>query len=131
VDRTEFFTWLDANEKLVQFIFHLGARTDTTEFNTAIFDELNLHYSQRMWEACVKYGIPLVYASSAATYGAGELGYDDFLDSEQLRPLNLYGESKVLMDRWAVKQTQTPPNWYGLKFFNVYAVSLLVIIELR
>ncbi len=122
VDRKEFFTWLDANEKLVQFIFHLGARTDTTEFNTAIFDELNLHYSQRMWEACVKYGIPLVYASSAATYGDGELGYSDKDDTlpYKLKPLNPYGDSKNDFDKWALAQERKPFFWAGLKFFNVY-----------
>ena len=122
VDRKDFFTWLDANEKLVQFIFHLGARTDTTEFNTAIFDELNLHYSQRMWEACVKYGIPLVYASSAATYGDGELGYSDQDDTlpYQLKPLNPYGDSKNDFDKWALAQAEKPYFWAGLKFFNVY-----------
>jgi len=122
IDRKEFFTWLDANEKLVQFIFHLGARTDTTEFNTAIFDELNLHYSQRMWEACVKYGIPLVYASSAATYGEGELGYSDKDDAlpYQLKPLNPYGDSKNDFDKWALAQARKPFFWAGLKFFNVY-----------
>ena len=110
VDRKDFFTWLDANEKLVQFIFHLGARTDTTEFNTAIFDELNLHYSQRMWEACVKYGIPLVYASSAATYGDGDLGYSDQDDTlpYQLKPLNPYGDSKNDFDKWALAQAEKP-----------------------
>ena len=122
VDRKDFFTWLDANEKLVQFIFHLGARTDTTEFNTAIFDELNLHYSQRMWEACVKYGIPLVYASSAATYGDGDLGYSDQDDTlpYQLKPLNPYGDSKNDFDKWALAQAEKPYFWAGLKFFNVY-----------
>jgi ADP-L-glycero-D-manno-heptose 6-epimerase len=122
VDRKDFFTWLDANEKLVQFIFHLGARTDTTEFNTAIFDELNLHYSQRMWEACVKYGIPLVYASSAATYGDGDLGYSDQDDTlpYQLKPLNPYGDSKNDFDKWALVQAEKPYFWAGLKFFNVY-----------
>jgi len=122
VDRKEFFTWLDANEQLVQFIFHLGARTDTTEFDSAIFNELNLHYSQRMWEACVKYGIPLVYASSAATYGSGELGYSDHDDSlpQRLKPLNPYGESKNDFDRWALVQQRKPFFWAGLKFFNVY-----------
>jgi hypothetical protein len=110
------------NEKLVQFIFHLGARTDTTEFDTAIFDELNLHYSQRMWEACVKYGIPLVYASSAATYGGGELGYSDQDDSLSyvLKPFNPYGDSKNDFDKWALAQERKPYFWAGLKFFNVY-----------
>lgn len=122
VDRSEFFSWLDTNEQLVQFIFHLGARTDTTEFNRAIFDELNLHYSQRMWEACVKYGIPLVYASSAATYGGGEHGYSDRDDGlpHQLKPLNPYGDSKNDFDKWALAQQQKPFFWAGLKFFNVY-----------
>lgn len=122
VDRNEFFTWLDANESLVQFIFHLGARTDTTEFNKTIFDELNVRYSQRVWEACVKYGIPLVYASSAATYGNGELGYGDMDDGlpYRLKPLNPYGESKNEFDKWALAQASKPFFWAGLKFFNVY-----------
>ena len=121
VDRKEFHDWLDANQQLVQFIFHLGARTDTTEFDTAIFDELNLHYSQEVWKRCVKYGIPLVYASSAATYGAGEHGYDDDHDLiAKLKPLNPYGESKNDFDRWALAQAEKPYFWAGLKFFNVY-----------
>jgi len=122
VDRSVFFSWLETNEKLVQFIFHLGARTDTTEFDRAIFDELNVRYSQRMWEACVKFGIPLVYASSGATYGEGELGYGDEDDtlSDRLKPLNPYGDSKNDFDKWALKQEQKPFFWAGLKFFNVY-----------
>ncbi|MBX2973358.1 MAG: ADP-glyceromanno-heptose 6-epimerase [Flavobacteriales bacterium] len=122
VERSEFFAWLDKNEKLVQFIFHLGARTDTTLFDKAVFDELNVHYSQRMWEACVKYGIPLVYASSAATYGDGELGYSDADDTlpYRLKPLNPYGDSKNDFDKWALAQPQKPFFWAGLKFFNVY-----------
>ena len=121
VDRKEFHDWLDANQQLVQFIFHLGARTDTTEFDTAIFDELNLHYSQEVWKRCVKYGIPLVYASSAATYGAGEHGYDDDHDLiAKLKPLNPYGESKNDFDQWALAQAEKPYFFAGLKFFNVY-----------
>ncbi|HEY0977203.1 MAG TPA: ADP-glyceromanno-heptose 6-epimerase [Flavobacteriales bacterium] len=122
VERSEFFTWLEANERFVQFIFHLGARTDTTEFDKAIFDELNVGYSQRMWEACVKYGIALVYASSAATYGDGELGYSDADDTlpGRLKPLNPYGDSKNDFDIWALAQDRKPYFWAGLKFFNVY-----------
>ena len=91
VDRNMFFAWLDKNHREVDFIFHLGARTDTTEFDTSVFDKLNLNYSKDMWNACVKYGIPLVYASSAATYGMGELGYDDRHDIiTKLKPLNLF-----------------------------------------
>lgn len=122
VERSEFFTWLDKNEKLVQFIFHLGAKTDTTLFDKAVFDELNVRYSQRMWEACVKYGIPLVYASSAATYGEGEHGYSDADDTlpYKLKPLNPYGDSKNDFDKWALAQEKKPFFWAGLKFFNVY-----------
>ena len=121
VDRKEFLAWLDTNEKLVQFIFHLGARTDTTEFDRAVFDELNLHYSQEVWDRCVKYGLPLVYASSGATYGAGEFGYADDEDLPfNLKPLNPYGESKNDFDKWALNQERKPYFWAGLKFFNVY-----------
>ena len=122
VERREFNTWLDANENQVQFIFHLGARTDTTEFDKTIFDELNVRFSQEVWERCVRYGIPLVYASSAATYGDGELGYDDADDTLPLRlkPLNPYCESKNAFDKWALAQERKPYFWAGLKFFNVY-----------
>ncbi len=121
VDRMEFFAWLDKNEKWVQFIFHLGARTDTTEFDEAIFDELNLNYTKTMWNKCIEYGIPLVFASSAATYGLGELGYkDDHAIVPELKPLNPYGRSKNDFDIWALKQEKQPYYWAGLKFFNVY-----------
>ena len=121
VPRNEFFTWLPENHRFVQFIFHIGARTDTTEFNKAIFDELNFNYSQKIWNSCIEYGIPLIYASSAATYGSGELGYsDDENLIETLKPLNPYGESKNNFDIWALKQEQKPYFWAGLKFFNVF-----------
>jgi len=121
VERTDFFQWLDQNNREVEFLFHIGARTDTTEFNKEIFDTLNVNYSKHVWEACVKYQIPLVYASSAATYGLGELGYDDN-ESEihLLKPLNPYGDSKNDFDNWALKQEEKPFFWAGLKFFNVY-----------
>lgn len=121
VDRMEFFDWLDKNEKLVEVIIHLGARTDTTEFDKAIFDELNLNYSKKMWNKCCDYHIPIIYASSAATYGGGELGYDDNHEViEQLKPLNPYGDSKNDFDIWALKQEKKPFYFAGLKFFNVY-----------
>ena len=121
VDRKIFFEWLEKNHKDVDFIFHLGARTDTTEFDMAVFDELNLNYSKEMWAACINYSIPLVYASSAATYGLGELGYDDRHDIiPDLKPLNPYGESKNEFDKWVLKQNTKPEFWAGLKFFNVY-----------
>lgn len=121
VHRDDFNVWLKENHKLVQFIFHIGARTDTTEFDVSIFDELNVNYSKDIWKACVEYGIPLVYASSAATYGLGEHGYKDDHDIvEKLKPLNPYGDSKNDFDKWALKQEKKPYFWAGLKFFNVY-----------
>lgn len=121
VARNEFFDWLEANGDQVEFIFHLGARTDTTEFDMDLLNELNFHYSQRVWQACCRMQIPLVYASSAATYGLGELGYTD---SESLpallKPLNPYGVSKNEFDKWALAQPEKPFFWAGLKFFNVY-----------
>ena len=121
VHRDDFIVWLRANHKLTQFVFHLGARTDTTEFDKAIFDALNLNYSKDVWNLCVEFGLPLVYASSAATYGLGEYGYkDDHSIIEKLQPLNPYGESKNDFDKWALKQERKPYFWAGLKFFNVY-----------
>ncbi len=121
VDREQFIDWLDANHKFVQIIFHLGARTDTTEFDVAVFDKLNLNYSKAVWKSCVRYGLPLIYASSAATYGMGEHGYDDSHELvNQLKPLNPYGESKNDFDKWALQQDEKPYFWAGLKFFNVY-----------
>ncbi|WP_448530517.1 ADP-glyceromanno-heptose 6-epimerase [Raineya sp.] len=121
VERSHFFEWLAENQKEVEFIFHLGARTDTTEFDVNIFNELNLEYSKKVWQACVEHNIPLVYASSAATYGLGEFGYDDDESKiKLLKPLNPYGQSKQDFDIWALAQAQKPFFWAGLKFFNVY-----------
>ncbi|ANQ48001.1 ADP-glyceromanno-heptose 6-epimerase [Flammeovirga yaeyamensis] len=121
VEREEFFDWLDKNHLEVEFIFHLGARTSTAEFNRDILSHLNTEYTKKMWNATIQYAIPLVYASSAATYGLGELGYED---SEEiipnLKPLNPYGESKNEFDKWALQQERQPMFWAGLKFFNVY-----------
>ncbi|MFM1779871.1 MAG: ADP-glyceromanno-heptose 6-epimerase [Bacteroidota bacterium] len=121
VDRKDLFDWLVKNNREVEFFFHIGARTDTTEFDTAIFDELNLDYSKKVWEACVNYQIPLVYASSAATYGLGENGYEDKEELiSSLKPLNPYGDSKNDFDIWALNQPKKPFFFAGLKFFNVY-----------
>ena len=121
VERTQLAAWLDDHYREVEFCFHIGARTDTTEFDKAIFDELNVEYSKMLWNKCIVYQIPLVYASSAATYGLGELGYDDNEDLiPQLKPLNPYGDSKNDFDIWALRQEKKPFFWAGLKFFNVY-----------
>ncbi|MDP2189500.1 MAG: ADP-glyceromanno-heptose 6-epimerase [Sphingobacteriaceae bacterium] len=122
IPRDDFFAWLEKEQASVQYIFHLGARTDTTEFDVNIHTRLNFEYSKDIWLACVRYGIPLVYASSAATYGDGAYGFDDE-DAEilpKLKPLNPYGDSKQAFDLWALSQEKKPYQWVGLKFFNVY-----------
>lgn len=121
LNRNEFISWFANNSNIVDYVIHIGARTDTTEKNIAILNELNLNYTKFIWEICAKTNTPLIYASSAATYGLGEFGYDD--DESKinlLKPLNLYGESKNDFDKWALSQTHMPPQWQGLKFFNVY-----------
>lgn len=121
VEREIFHEWLDKHPGKVKFIFHLGARTDTTETNKNIFLRLNTNYSIELWKRCVEYQIPLVYASSAATYGAGEHGFEDNHEIiPWLKPLNEYGKSKNDFDNWVLQQNSTPPFWAGLKFFNVY-----------
>ncbi len=121
VDRDNFFNWLDENYFEIEFIFHLGARTDTTESDYLIFKTLNLEYSKEIWRKCCNYQIPLIYASSAATYGNGNFGYDDDFDQlDQLKPLNPYGQSKQEFDIWATQQEVKPLFWCGLKFFNVF-----------
>lgn len=121
VERENFFDWLQQEKPSIAFIFHLGARTDTTEFNYAIHQHLNVEYSQKIWNYATHNKIPLVYASSAATYGEGELGYNDDHDIiDRLHPLNPYGISKNEFDKWVLHQSAHPPFWAGLKFFNVY-----------
>lgn len=146
VERYNLEFWLREHEPAISAVVHLGARTDTTEFNYAIHQELNVQYSQMLWQYCKQHQIPFIYASSAATYGDGALGYND--DHELpflLKPLNPYGVSKNEFDKWALEQGEglredgldedgwvradgshtpnpagAPPFWAGLKFFNVY-----------
>ena len=130
VDRNELFDWLNDHPMKIDLVFHLGARTDTTEFDYAILEKLNVDFSKKIWKYCTEKNIPLVYASSAATYGDGELGYkDDHELPYKLNPLNPYGKSKNEFDKWAIGKSQeptagsrklAPPFWAGLKFFNVY-----------
>lgn len=126
VERDVLFDWLKREEPKIDFVFHLGARTDTTEFDYTIHEKLNVEYSKNIWSYCTERSIPLVYASSAATYGSGELGYkDDHVLVEKLQPLNPYGVSKNEFDKWVLQHAQRhtatqPPFWAGLKFFNVY-----------
>ncbi len=121
VEREFFWKWLAEKKPKISFVFHIGAKTDTTEFDYSIHQHLNVEYSQKIWNHCTVHNIPLVYASSAATYGSGELGYDDqHALIHKLEPLNPYGVSKNEFDKWVLHQEDHPPFWAGLKFFNVY-----------
>ena len=111
----------------IDFVYHMGAITSTTETDVAKLTETNVRLPQSIWSWCAAHSVPLVYASSAATYGDGGQGFTDADDSAslaRLEPLNAYGRSKAAFDRWAIGEVEagrpTPPRWYGLKFFNVY-----------
>ncbi|MBR3709455.1 MAG: ADP-glyceromanno-heptose 6-epimerase [Bacteroidales bacterium] len=121
VNRDTFMDYFKENHQRIDFVIHLGARTDTTEFDYNVFQKLNVDYTIGVWTLCVEYKIPLIYASSAATYGMGELGYEDRHDIVyDLKPLNPYGRSKNEIDKYILSQAKQPPFWAGLKFFNVY-----------
>ncbi len=121
IEREELLEWLHENNPEITCVIHLGARTDTAEFDYGILEELNVEYSQDIWNYCTANNIPLIYASSAATYGSGDFGYnDDETNIDQLQPLNPYGKSKNEFDKWAINQQNHPSSWAGLKFFNVY-----------
>lgn len=116
----------------VEAVFHMGACSSTTEMDMDYLMENNVNFSRAIWQYCASEGIPLLYASSAATYGEGELGYSDDQDlALKLKPLNPYGYSKFLFDRWALGQEITPPRWYGFKFFNVFGPNEYHKAEMR
>ena len=124
------YLWLGFNKYNIDVIFHLGARTDTAEQDEKIFEHLNYNYSKLIWNLCREAGIPMIYASSAATYGDGEDGFDDNGNLLDLQPLNPYGVSKHDFDMYAVGESfgglfngmsfAAPKHWFGFKFFNVY-----------
>ena len=124
VDYEALDAWLARAHPTLAGIVHLGACTDTTEMNVDFLRRVNLESSQRLWRYATDHQVPMVYASSAATYGDGALGYDD--DEAmipRLRPLNPYGESKQQFDLFALAEERAgrrPPAWTGFKFFNVY-----------
>ena len=121
IERQAFLEQLPNLDFTIDAIIHLGARTDTTEFDYAVHAELNVKYSKALWLYATEKQIPFIYASSAATYGSGEQGYNDSHEIlDELVPLNPYGVSKNEFDKWAIAQTNQPPVWTGLKFFNVY-----------
>ena len=121
IHRDIFLPWFEKSAKNVDLVIHMGARTDTAEQDVALFDKLNVDYSKEIWRICTEAQIPLIYASSAATYGDGRKGFsDDDALTPKLKALNPYGDSKLQFDNWVLKQKDTPPRWYGLRFFNVF-----------
>jgi len=121
VHRDLFISYFEKHASQIEMVFHLGARTDTISEDISVFNLLNLQYSKDIWRICTAHEIPLVYASSAATYGDGQYGFkDDHAVVSKLEPLNAYALSKQQFDQWVLEQDATPPHWYGLKFFNVY-----------
>jgi ADP-L-glycero-D-manno-heptose 6-epimerase len=101
----------------VERVIHLGAISSTTETDGDLLKRVNVELSQRIWRWCAAEGVPLVYASSAAVYGAGEAGFDEEAPCE---PLNGYARSKLAFDSWALEQGAAPPRWAGCRYFNVY-----------
>jgi len=121
VHREQFLEWLEHHYQDIAIIIHLGAKTDTTLHDVHIFKKLNIDYTEDLFDLCTDKSIRLLYASSAATYGNGELGYkDDENLVYQLKPLNPYGVSKNDVDKYIFKSEERPPQYVGLKFFNVY-----------
>lgn len=120
IDRDQLFEKL-STLKNITAVIHLGACTDTGNHDQAYMWKMNTDYTKKLWQWCTEHKVPLVYASSGATYGRGEEGYSDaHADIPKYKPLNVYGRSKHEFDLWALEQKQAPPRWYGLKFFNVY-----------
>jgi ADP-L-glycero-D-manno-heptose 6-epimerase len=121
IARMDFPEWFENHASDISFVYHLGARTDTTEFDVELLNTLNLAYSKKIFNICATHNIPLVYASSAATYGLGEWGFEDRDElALKLKPLNPYGDSKNDFDKWVLSQQERPDSWKGIKFFNVY-----------
>lgn len=108
-------------KKPIRAVYHMGACSATTETDVDFLMRNNVDYTKELFRFCTKKDIPIVYASSAATYGGGEFGYDDNeAEVNRLKPLNPYGYSKQLVDEWVLRRERKPSRWFGVKFFNVY-----------
>lgn len=121
---SDFIEKFESGTVAPELVYHIGACSDTTEGSWDYLAENNLRYSRRIWKCCARGCARMIYASSAATYGDGSLGFDDESDIRALQPLNLYGRSKHEFDLWALEQVHAgrpaPTQWVGLKFFNVF-----------
>jgi ADP-L-glycero-D-manno-heptose 6-epimerase len=120
MDIDSIFNFMMRHGRFIKVVFHFGAMTDTNVMDRNLFDEYNVVSSMYIWTICTTYQIPLIYASAAATYGDGSLGFDDEDDIIKLQPLKPYGWSKQQFDVWSETQEQHPPFWVGLKLFDVY-----------
>ena len=121
VHKDQFFQWMRGEKPDIEAIFHMGACSRTTENNADYLMENNVRYSMQLFRIATAAGIPFIYASSAATYGAMESGFSDHhAKIPNLIPINKYGFSKHFFDCWVLEQRDSPPIWAGLKFFNVY-----------
>lgn len=118
----DLFDYLDdpTQAYAIEGVVHMGACSSTTEMNETYLQKNNVEYTQKLWNFCVRKKRPFIYASSGATYGDGQMGFDDAIDPSLLKPLNPYGWSKLKFDIWALQQKECPPHWFGLRFFNVY-----------
>lgn len=120
INKKDFLARLSEFGHKTSHVIHMGACSDTMQQNFDYLYQNNFEYTKILWEFCTKQKISFLYASSAATYGDGGVGFDDQTDISKLRPLNGYGYSKQLFDLWAERQTQRPAQYAGFKFFNVY-----------
>lgn len=120
INRDEFLEKLSEYSGKVTHIIHMGACSATTERDFDFLYKNNFEYTRALWNFCTENQISFIYASSAATYGDGSLGFSDEMDIKELRPLNGYGYSKQLFDLWVQKQDIFPKQHVGFKFFNVY-----------
>ena len=120
ISRDEFLSRLSEFSGQVSHVIHMGACSATTESDFDFLYKNNFEYSKTLWKFCVENYCSFIYASSAATYGDGECGFNDKMDIKKLMPLNGYGYSKQLFDLWVEKQHVFPKQHVGFKFFNVY-----------
>ena len=127
VDPSGLDDFLERRVRDISYVVHMGAISATTETDADLIVDTNIRLSQHIWRWCAQHAVPLIYASSAATYGDGSAGFDDDSSPEalsKLLPMNAYGWSKHAFDRWVIGVVRgnrpRPPQWVGLKFFNVY-----------
>jgi ADP-L-glycero-D-manno-heptose 6-epimerase len=118
--KQELIDWLTRERPKLSGVIHMGASSSTTVTDEAFLKENNTEYTQKLFEYCRDQGGTFIYASSASVYGDGDKGFNDTDPTENFNPMHAYGRSKKNFDVWALKQQQTPKNWFGLRFFNVF-----------